>query len=87
MKYVIRLNTSELMKAANEHGLDTDTKLGAAIGVSSTQIWRAKLPPDDPRHNSPGSDFIAGTLAYFKAPFERFFFLEQVIRERSKKAQ
>lgn len=82
MKRTIRLNVKELMKAAIDKDLDTDTKIAAAIGVSNVQIWRAKLPVSDPRHNSPGVDFIAGVMSYFGGPFERFFFLEEVIRER-----
>jgi hypothetical protein len=60
----------------------TDTELAAAIGVSTTQVWRAKLPVDHPKHNSPGVAFIAGVLAVFGGSFDRFFFLEEVIRER-----
>ena len=85
MRYTIRLNKKELMKAANEHGIINDTELAAKIGVSVTQVWRAKLPIDDPRYNAPGPAFIAGVLAAFGGPFERFFFLEEVIRERSKR--
>ncbi|TCZ76070.1 hypothetical protein E0485_14585 [Paenibacillus albiflavus] len=79
---VIRLNTKEFMKAAIDLELDTDTEIAAAIGVSTTQIWRAKLPHDDPRYNAPGASFIAGVLAAFNAPFERLFFLDEVIRDR-----
>lgn len=85
MKYTVRLKVDELMRAANDHQLMTDTELAAAIGVSTTQIWRAKLPVNHPQHNSPGTTFIAGVLSVFGGPFERFFFLDKVIRERSKK--
>lgn len=81
----IRLKTKVLMKAAIDHNLDTDTKLAAAIGVSTTQIWRAKLPFEDPRHNAPGVTFIAGVLSTFEGPFERYFFLDDVIRARNDK--
>lgn len=81
-KYVIRLNTKEFMKAAIDHDISNDTELAAAIGVSVTQIWRAKLPVEDPRHNTPGTAFIAGVLAAFKGPFEKFFFLDEMIRGR-----
>lgn len=84
MKYTIKLRVDELMKAANEKDFINDTELAAAIGVSTTQVWRAKLPTDHPKHNSPGTAFIAGTLSVFGGPFERFFFLDEVIRERSK---
>lgn len=82
MKYVVRLNVDELMKAANEQGFSTDTELAAALKVSVTQVWRAKLPVNHPQHNSPGTAFIAGVLSVFGSPFERFFFLDKVIRAR-----
>lgn len=82
-KYVIRLNTKEFIKAAIEQDIDSDTQLAAKLGVSVTQVWRAKLPKDDPRHNTPGPAFIAGVLSAFGGPFERFFFLDKVIRERN----
>lgn len=85
VKYTIRLNIHELMKAANEKGLHSDTQIAAAIGVSHTQVWRAKLPVHHPKHNSPGTAFIAGVLAEFGGPFERFFFLHEVIRGRNEK--
>jgi len=81
-KSAIRLNYKEILKAAIDKELDTDSKIAAAIGVSVTQLWRAKLPIDDPRYNSPGSNFIAGVLKTFDGPFERFFFLEVDIRGR-----
>ncbi len=84
MKYTVRLKVDELMKAANDKNLMTDTELAAAIGVSTTQIWRAKLPINHPKHNSPGTAFIAGVLAVFGGSFDRFFFLDEVIRGRSK---
>ncbi len=84
MRYTIRLNKKELMRTANDHGIQNDTELAAKIGVSVTQVWRAKLPVDDPRHNAPGPAFIAGVLAAFGGPFERFFFLDEVIRGRIK---
>ncbi len=82
-KNIIRLKTKEFMKAAIDKDIDTDTELAAAIGVSVTQIWRAKLPFDDPRHNAPGATFIAGVLSAFEGPFERYFFLDEVIRDRN----
>ncbi|MBU8567602.1 hypothetical protein KM914_14355 [Virgibacillus pantothenticus] len=84
-KYVIRLNTKEFMKATLEHEITSDTELAAKIGVSVTQVWRAKLPSDDPRHNTPGTSFIAGVLKAFDGPFERFFFLDEVLRGRNEK--
>lgn len=85
VKYIIRLNTKEFMKAAIDHGIQNDTELAAKIGVSVTQVWRAKLPVNDPRYNAPGTAFIAGVLKAFGGPFERFFFLDEVIRGRNKK--
>ncbi|WP_019536551.1 hypothetical protein [Paenibacillus ginsengihumi] len=82
MRYTVRLNVDELMKAAIDKNLSTDTELAAAIGVSTTQVWRAKLPVNHPKHNSPGVAFIAGVMAVFGGPFDRFFFLQEVIRER-----
>jgi hypothetical protein len=73
---IIRLKPKELMKAAIDKDIGSDTALAAAIGVSVTQIWRAKLPADDPRHNAPGANFIAGVLTAFDGTFEQFFFLE-----------
>jgi hypothetical protein len=82
-KYTIRLNTKAIQEIQTEHSLESDTQLAAAIGVSVTQIWRAKLPINDPRHNSPGPAFIAGVLNAFGGPFEKFFFLDNVMRERN----
>lgn len=82
MKCVIRLNTKELMKATIDIDIKNDTELAALIGVSVTQMWRAKLPTDDSRYNAPGTSFIAGVLSAFDGPFERFFFLDGVIRGR-----
>lgn len=79
-KNTIRLNVQEFMAAANEAGFKNDTELAAAMGVSVTQIWRAKLPKTDPRHSSPGTSFIAGVLTVFGGPFERFFFVEKTLQ-------
>jgi hypothetical protein len=75
-KPTIRLKPKELMKAAIDMGIGSDTALAATIGVSATQLWRSKLPTDDPRHNAPGATFIAGVLTAFDGTFEQFFFLE-----------
>lgn len=83
-KFTVRLNVKELEKAQKRHGFMSDTELAAAIGVSVTQIWRAKLPVEDHRHNSPGSSFIAGVLKAFGEPFEKYFFLDEVVRGRNK---
>lgn len=47
------------------------------MGVSATQFWRVKLPPDDARYTIPGNPFIAGVLDVFGGPFERFFYLDE----------
>ena len=84
MKSTVRLNVDELEKAQTLLNIQSDTELAAKIGVSVTQIWRAKLPVEDPRHNSPGPVFIAGVLKAFGGPFEKFFFLDKVVRVRNK---
>jgi hypothetical protein len=76
-KPVIRLNTKELLKAAIDHDIKSDMQLAALLGVSATQIWRAKLKTDHPQYNAPGPSFIAGVLSAFGGTFEQFFFLEQ----------
>ncbi|WDL96899.1 hypothetical protein [Alicyclobacillus sp. ALC3] len=76
-KKIIRLKVKELMKAQIDHDIPTDAALAKIIGVSVTQVWRAKLPPSDRRHNSPGIHFIAGVMSAFEGPFERFFYLEE----------
>ncbi len=82
-KVTVRLNVEALEKEQQKRGIINDTQLAAAIGVSVTQLWRAKLPVDDPRHNSPGPAFIAGVINAFGGPFEKFFFLERVVRSRN----
>lgn len=84
MKQTVRLNIKALEMAQKKHNLSNDTELAATIGVSVTQIWRAKLPVNDPRHNSPGPQFIAGVLKAFKGKFEDYFFLDKVVRQRNK---
>ncbi|MFE4524727.1 hypothetical protein ACFRCQ_21905 [Cytobacillus firmus] len=84
MKQTVRLNIEALEKAQKKHGISSDTELAAKLGVSVTQIWRAKLPIDDPRHNSPGPQFIAGVLKAFQGKFEEYFFLGKVVRARNK---
>ena len=64
------------MKAQIDKDIPTDAALADQIGVSPSQVWRAKLPIDDERHNSPGAQFIAGVLGCFGSNFEQFFFVE-----------
>lgn len=78
MKKVIRLKVKDLMKAQIDKDIATDAELAKLIGVSPSQVWRVKLPPDDERHNTPGVQFIAGVLGTFGATFEEFFYVEEV---------
>lgn len=82
-KKVVRLNIKTLQEEQDRLNL-SDNETAVLIGVSNTQLWRAKLDINDPRHNSPGGAFIAGVLSSFKAPFEKFFYLDSVLRVRSK---
>ncbi len=77
-KTVIRLNTKELMKAQIDLEIKTDADLAAKMGLSPSQISRAKLNPKDDRYSAPGNHFIASVLAVFQEPFEKFFYLENV---------
>ncbi|TQK41924.1 hypothetical protein FB479_11625 [Brevibacillus sp. AG162] len=82
-KVTVRLNVKALEKEQEKLRVN-DTQLAAMIGVSVTQIWRAKLPVEDHRHNSPGPTFIAGVINAFGGPFEKYFFLQKVLRGRNK---
>jgi hypothetical protein len=75
-KKVIRLRVKELMKAQIDKDIKTDAELAAEMGVSSSQIWRAKLNHDDERCNNPGAQFIAGVISVFGGPFEKYFYIE-----------
>lgn len=66
------------MKAQIDKDISTDADLARTIGVSPSQVWRAKLPPDDDRHNAPGVQFIAGVLGAFDSTFEEFFYVEDL---------
>lgn len=77
MKKVIRLRVKELMKAQIDMEIHNDAILAEMMGVSYSQIWRAKLPTNDERHNTPGNHFIAGVINLFGGPFERFFYLDE----------
>ncbi|BAH44554.1 hypothetical protein BBR47_35770 [Brevibacillus brevis NBRC 100599] len=55
-----------------------DQEFSEFIGVSRSQLWRAKLPAVDKRF-SLGKDFIAKVLAAFpNRTFEDIFFLDKV---------
>lgn len=61
----------------------TDTEISRLINISTTQLWRVRLPDNDPRHNDPGTDFVAGTLRAFPhKKFEDLFFLAVPLRAR-----
>lgn len=77
-KKLIRLKVKELMKAQIDSDIATDAALAKEIGVSPSQVWRAKLPVTDERYNAPGVQFIAGVLGAFGGPFEKFFYIEDV---------
>lgn len=77
-KKVIRLKAKELMKAQIDFGIPSDAELAKKMGISASQVWRVKLPPEDERHNTPGNQFIAGVLSTFGGPFDRFFYLDDV---------
>jgi hypothetical protein len=87
MKATVRLNVDALEEEQKKRNITSDTELAATIGVSVTQVWRAKLPVTDPRHNSPGPAFIAGVINAFGGPFEKFFFLDEVVRTRNNKTK
>ncbi|MBG9943898.1 hypothetical protein ABE237_15665 [Brevibacillus formosus] len=56
----------------------TDKRFAEFIGVSRSQLWRAKLPPSDKRF-SLGEDFIAKVLSAFPDhTFEDIFFLDDL---------
>ena len=80
-KKVIRLKVKELMKAQIDKDITTDAVLAKKIGVSPSQVWRAKLPINDNRYNAPGTQFIAGVLDTFVQPFENFFYLDEIDTE------
>jgi hypothetical protein len=80
-KAAIRLNKKELRKAAIDRNLETNAQIADAIGVSVQQLFRASLPVSDHRYNAPGQTFIAGVLRAFGEPFERFFFLGNIVAQ------
>lgn len=82
-KMAVRLKVKELMVAQIEKGIPNDTELAKCIGVSTTQIWRAKLPPTDERHNAPGNQFIAGVLSTFEGPFEKYFNVDCISADKN----
>lgn len=63
----------------------TDLEISKMMNISTTQLWRVRLPNDDPRHNDPGTDFIAGALKAFKKKFEELFFLAEPLQARNER--
>ena len=62
----------------------TDNELSKIMNISTTQLWRVRLPDNDPRHNDPGADFVAGALRAFpNKSFEELFFLVETLRVRN----
>ena len=72
----VRLNEKELRKAALDLDLKTNKEIAEAIGVSVYQLRRAMKDPTELGYTAPGEKMIAGVLAAFGEPFERFFFLK-----------
>lgn len=79
----IKLKVKEFDLIKQELQLN-EAQMAARIGVSTTQLWRARLPDEDIRHNDPGAEFIAGTLNAFDKKFEDLFFLDNSLRDRNK---
>ncbi|MEK5171792.1 hypothetical protein NST63_00860 [Heyndrickxia sp. FSL W8-0496] len=76
-KKTVRLKVKELMKAQIDHDIKSDAELAEKMGISPSQVWRAKLQKHDKRYNTPGNQFIAGVLSVFNCPFEKFFYIEK----------
>lgn len=73
----VLLKTDILDALQKELGM-TDQEFADYIGISRSQLWRAKMPPRDKRF-SLGQDFIAKTLSRFpQHTFEDIFFLEHM---------
>ncbi|MCE3203503.1 hypothetical protein [Paenibacillus sonchi] len=87
MRRMLRLNVKELSKAQIDNDIPNDTELSKIIGVSTTQLWRAKLSPYDNRYNAPGNFFIAGVLHAFGGPIEKFFYVDDVEKKRGEQRE
>ncbi|WP_163854575.1 helix-turn-helix domain-containing protein [Paenibacillus elgii] len=75
MKVLPKPNIFE--KLQKETGMK-DKEFADYLGVSRSQLWRAKLPPNDKRF-SLGQPFIAKVLNRFSEyAFEELFFLDRV---------
>lgn len=78
----VKLKVKEFNEAIKIKGW-SDTEASAIMGISTVQLWRVRLPDDDPRHNDPGGDFIANTMVALDKKFEDLFFLSDDLRVRS----
>lgn len=77
----VKLNTEAFSKLTE--GI-SDIELSKMMGISTTQLWRVRLPDDDPRHNDPGIDFVAGILRAFPdKTFEDLFLMAEPLRPRN----
>jgi hypothetical protein len=80
---VVKLRTEVFNELSKKH-YKNDVELAKKMGISTTQLWRVRLPEEDPRHNDPGTDFVAGALkAFGNTRFEDLFFLDKPLRERN----
>lgn len=68
----VKLNVGQLDEAIKSRGW-TNREAAKKIGISQVQLWRAKLPDDDPRHNDPGNEFISGAIRALGKNFEDLF--------------
>lgn len=84
-KFVVRLRVKELMKAQIDKDIASDKELADLLNVNVTQIWRIKLPVEDPRNNVPGNQFIAGVMEIFGGRFDEYFYIEEVDDPRKTK--
>ena len=84
-KFVVRLRVKELMKAQIDKDIASDKELADLLNVNVTQIWRIKLPVEDPRNNVPGNQFIAGVMEIFGGRFDDYFYIEEVDDPRKTK--
>jgi hypothetical protein len=78
----VKLNVKKFNELQQEKGW-SDLKTAEEMEISPIQIWRARLPDDDPRHNDPGKEFISGALLAFEVKFEDIFFLSESLRSRN----
>ncbi|OEH86763.1 hypothetical protein BHU72_00365 [Desulfuribacillus stibiiarsenatis] len=79
--YIVRLNVEAFDRRIREIGFVDNQEVARVMGISTTQIWRAKLPINDSRYNSPGNCFIAGVIYTLGGPFENFFYIEENMKK------